>query len=129
MGQLIPQVLLAITASQGAKEKEIQAAIKAYNAEAKKMPRKATGDRKTKKNLQKEMEDYKPATNEIQQLAKEFQRSRHLPNLDLVSWKRKIRNYERTVKEARERLEQAREQAAKKPTRRWEKLKRSSLRL
>jgi hypothetical protein len=53
IGQLNPQVLLAITASQGAKEKEIQAAIKAYNAEAKKKSRKATGDRKTNKNFTK----------------------------------------------------------------------------
>jgi cyclopropane fatty-acyl-phospholipid synthase-like methyltransferase len=69
--------------------------------------------KRQKKNLQKELEDYKQVTNEAQHLAEEFQRSRNLPNLDLVSWKRKIRNYERTVKEARERLEQAREQAAK----------------
>jgi hypothetical protein len=37
MGQLIPQVQLAITASQGAKEKEIQAAIKAYMRRPKKV--------------------------------------------------------------------------------------------
>ncbi len=37
MGQLIQQVLLAITASQGAKEKEIQAAIKAYMRRPKKV--------------------------------------------------------------------------------------------
>jgi predicted RNase H-like nuclease (RuvC/YqgF family) len=85
IGQLIQQVLLAITASQGAKEKEIQAAIKAYNAEAKKSREQRQVIERQIKILQKELEDYKQLTNEIQHLAEEFQRSRNLPNLDFVS--------------------------------------------
>jgi hypothetical protein len=57
------------------------------------------------------LEDYKQVTNKGKHLIEEFQRSRNLPNLDLVSWERKMRNYERTVEEARERLGQVREQA------------------
>jgi hypothetical protein len=114
LGQLIQQVLLAITASRGAEEKEIEAAIKANFEDRKR--RQEESIKREKEYLQKEVEDNQRLKNIGQQyVMEEQQRSRGI--LERIFFpgekEKKIRNFARTVEDAEKRLEKAKQDAKK----------------
>ncbi|EFX83207.1 hypothetical protein DAPPUDRAFT_100775 [Daphnia pulex] len=118
LGQLIQQVLLAIAASQGAKEKEIEAAIKANIEERKRRQEESLEESidRQKKYLQQEVEDNQQLKNRGQQYVMEEQkRSRDI--LERIFYpgekEKKIKNFERSVEDAEKRLEKAKQDAKK----------------
>jgi hypothetical protein len=113
LGQLIQQVLLAITASQGEKEKEIEAAIKANFEDRKR--RQEESIKREKEYLQKEEDDAR----ELLSKGKKYLMEEHNRNKGLFESifnsggkKEKIAGFERSVKDAEKRLEKAKQDAA-----------------
>ncbi len=110
LGELIQQVLLAITASQGAKEKEIEKLIKA-NITEKKIRQKQELERQ-KKYLKKEEEDAQKLLSKGQEyMMEEHKRSRGLGEKIFFRGEKqgKIEGFERTAKYAEERLKRAKQ--------------------
>jgi hypothetical protein len=112
LGQLIQQVLLAFSDSRGAKEQEIQDAIKANMLERKE--RQEESIKREKEYLRKEVEDNQHLKNIGQQyVMEEQQRSRGiLERIFFPGEKEKIAGFERSVKDAEERLKKAKQDAA-----------------
>ncbi|EFX83209.1 hypothetical protein DAPPUDRAFT_315943 [Daphnia pulex] len=114
LGQLIQQVLLAIAASQGAKEQEIQDAIKANIAEKKR--RQEQELERQKKYLQKEEDDNQKLKNKGEDFVlEERKRSRHALELIFFSGekKKKLEKIQTTIQAALKRLEETKKKAKK----------------
>jgi hypothetical protein len=114
LGQLIQQVLLAISASQGAKEQEIQAAIKANIEERKR--RQEESIEKQKQKFDKEEKDARKLLSKGQQYVME-ERKRLRTILELLYFpdehQRVIKNIETLVEEAENRLAKNKVEAIK----------------
>jgi hypothetical protein len=114
LGQLIQQVLLAIAASHGAKEQEIQDAIKA-NMKKKKNRQEQELERQ-KEYLQKEMKDNQQLKNKGRQYVMEEQkRSRDALELFFFPGEKneKFEKIETTIQDALQRLEETKEKTKK----------------
>jgi hypothetical protein len=114
LGQLIQQVLLAIAASQGAKEQEIQDAIKANIAEKKK--RQEQELERQKKYLQKEEDDNQKLKNKGEDFVLE-ERKRYRDALELIFFsgekKKNLEKIQTMIQDALKRLEETKEKAKK----------------
>jgi hypothetical protein len=110
LGQLIQQVLLAISASRGAKEEEIEAAIKANIDEKKK--RQEESKKREEEYLKKEEDDAQKLLSKGQEyMMEEHNRFRGFFERVLFKGEKqgKIEGLERTAKYAEERLERAKQ--------------------
>jgi hypothetical protein len=114
LGQLIQQVLLAIAASLGAKEQEIQDVIKANIAEKKK--RQEQELERQKKYLQKEEDDNQKLKNKGEDFVLE-ERKRYRDALELIFFsgekKKNLEKIQTMIQDALKRLEETKEKAKK----------------